>query len=302
MLVKNAENNVPGYRKNEFDSATKNLSAYLYVRAQKSAYDFLSSNLGTPSIWTIKSFIDQHNQVHREGELIFDKLVDWLKENNFPLVVIISEDGTKIVPKVEYCSTTNALTGLVAPNDDTTGFPKTDFFKVLTAKDIANFIANFPVANYVQVIIASPVVTNAPSFVLGYFGTDNTFLTTDVMTRNIYIKKELEKRGVRVVGNSSDGDSRALNSLKIFMEFGKIFTRGSLHMLANPDSENIGNIDALHKAKGLVDRVYTLGIMMRMGNRVPSVNHLIMIYKTKNKIDHDMTVKNLDVTNHMDYE
>lgn len=202
---------------------------------------------------------------------------------------------------MEYCRSKNSLTGLVSPIDNSSGFPKPNFFEVGNAQDIAHFIANYPIASYVQVIVGVPNVPNAPSFVLAYFGTDNKFLTTEVMTRNQYMKKELEKRGVKVIGTSSDGDSRQLNALKLFMNFGTLVKIGSLNLLANPFADNIGNIDSLHKAKGLVDRLYNLGIMMKLGTRCPSVNHLIMIYKKSEKIDHEMTLKDLDTTDHLNY-
>lgn len=302
ILVKNSQENSYGYRGNRFSKEMNNLSGYIYVRAQKSAFNFLSANLNGPSIWTVKSFIDRHNKVHRESDLFFDKLVEWLKSNNFPMEVVLAEDGTKIVSKVEYCSRTDTLIGLVAPNDDLTGFPKPNFFKTKTAEDIAKYISLFPVASYVQVILAVPNVPHAPAFVLGYFSTDNTFTTTEVIKRNSYMRIELQKRGVTVLGTSTDGDGRPLNALKIEMDFGKIYSKGSLKMLANPDSSQIGNIDGFHKAKGLVDRLFKLGIMMRLGNFCPSVNHLIMVYKSHEKFDHELTLKDLDVTDHMNYQ
>jgi hypothetical protein len=301
ILVENARKNSWGNKGNSFAINMKDIASYIYIRAQKSAYEFLGANMSGPSIWTVKSYINENTKMHLEGEILFDEFVVWLELHDFPKEIVITEDGTKIMPKVEYCASTNCLTGLVAPIDKTTGFPNSNFFKVRTGEDVAKFISTYPVSSYVQVFLGVPNVPNAPSFVLGFFGTDNSFLSSDVSTRTAHLKKELEKRGVKVLGTSTDGDSRPVTSLKIFMEFGKLVRRGALNLLANPYASFIGNIDGLHKAKGLVDRLFTLGVLMRLGDKSPSVNHLMMVYKFNERPEHDMTLKDLDVTDHMNY-
>lgn len=93
-MVENSQKNVYGWRGNNFDTNMKDVSSYLYVRAQKSAFEFISSNLNGPSIWTVKSYIDSHKKLHHEGVILFDEFVDFLKNNKFPMEVILSEDYT----------------------------------------------------------------------------------------------------------------------------------------------------------------------------------------------------------------
>jgi hypothetical protein len=62
--------------------------------------------------------------------------------------------------------------------------------------------------SYVYVHIATPMSSNSINFCLCVFGTSNKFTAKDVHTRWDTIKQLLSKVGVKVVGVSSDGDSR----------------------------------------------------------------------------------------------
>lgn len=64
-----------------------------------------------------------------EGALRFDELRAYLDKHNLPKVIIISEDGTRIIWSVVYDPKTNRIVGLVGKLDQN-GLPDTSPFKV----------------------------------------------------------------------------------------------------------------------------------------------------------------------------
>jgi hypothetical protein len=83
----------------------------------------LYSNLPLPSISTVQQNMKNNDNKIVEGQLRMSELKDFLVSNNLHLKVWISEDGTRILEKVEYDPQTNQLVGLVLPLEKD-GMPK----------------------------------------------------------------------------------------------------------------------------------------------------------------------------------
>lgn len=69
------------------------------------------------------NYMSQHKPRVIEGELRIDELVKHLEKFNSPKTVWLSEDGSGIVSKVAYDSSTNQSVGVVLPTDSNTRFP-----------------------------------------------------------------------------------------------------------------------------------------------------------------------------------
>lgn len=163
---------------------------------------------------TIQRHMDKNTQEIKEGFLNIDGLKQYLVSNGFPLAVAISEDGTRITPAVEYDYKDDSLRGLVAPLDGN-GLPLKNIFAASSAKKMKDDIDNYAVANYVYVVMATPLSPDAAPFVLYHACTDNRFTADDVLKRWKLEETLLQEAGIEVVARCSDGDPRLMKAMKM---------------------------------------------------------------------------------------
>lgn len=301
ILVENADKIVLGNKGNRYDDVVKKLASYEYIRAGKHHYNFLSANLKLPELSTTKKFIDQQCKKVYEGQLLFDELQQFLHDNNLGNKISIFEDATKINECVDYDSSSNSLLGLVAPLNANNGLPSVNFFAAVNAKQIKESLENYSRSSYVQVLVAVANKTNSPSFILGHYGTDNRYSHKEVTARNQHIYSELIQRNVIVESFGSDGDSRFIASQKLSVNFGNFEFFQGIQLAGNLNSLFFGNQDALHIAKKLLNRLYDFGSTLIMGNRIATLNHLILVYKTFEKSQHNLNLSDLNPHDRMNY-
>lgn len=72
------------------------------------------------------------------------------------MIVALSEDGTRVLSRVEYDSRHNSLVGLVSPFD-TNGMPVQDYCPASSAQKIINGFKNLRKAEYAIVTMVQPV-------------------------------------------------------------------------------------------------------------------------------------------------
>lgn len=111
--------------------------------------------------------------------------------------VWLSEDGSGIVPKVEYDALNSQLVGQVLPTNENTGMPIKLSFVVRSAEEIEKRLKNESVnkATLVYIVVAQPLKRNVPPFVLSIFGTDNQFTSDQVLKRWHFMEAELARYG-----------------------------------------------------------------------------------------------------------
>lgn len=126
-----------------------------------------------------------------EGDLRCKDLRDYLNAINAPKCVWLSEDGSGIVAKTVYDSSSNQLVGLNLPIDVTTGMPVLNSFKARSVKEIEKHMLHEK-STLVYTIVAQPISDKGP-FILQLYGTNNKFNTTNVLKRWEYTIAELKK-------------------------------------------------------------------------------------------------------------
>lgn len=109
-----------------------------------------------------------------------------------PKTVWISEDGTGIVQRVQYDSSTDQLIGLVLPINSLTGMPIPFSFPASSVQNIEEFMKKEQ-AKIVYVVMAQSLKENVPPFILQIFGTNNRFTANMVTQRQKYTVQELKK-------------------------------------------------------------------------------------------------------------
>lgn len=116
------------------------------------------------------------------------------------------------------------------------------------------------------------------------------------------MKKEFINYGINFLGYGSDGDARMFNAQKKLINFGEVTMYGSIKLCANLVSENFGTQDTFHILKRWKNLMNQFSRLMRIGNFIITVNHLIIMYKKFDKELHGIVQSDLDVTDFMNYD
>lgn len=220
----------------------------------------------------------------------------YLRANGYPLAVFLSEDGTRLTPHIQYDSRSNTITGCVAPLDSR-GLPERKYFDASDAHDVVQKLESSRVANTAYVLVATPLVPNAASFVLFYMGTDNRFTYKDVLKRWRYTIRLLKKYGIFVLGVGSDGDPTLLKSMVTVMRFFSSTNSvlGDLFVLPLEHSI-ICFQDVIHLLMKIVRRLFKRPGELKIGNTRPSITHLDYLVKHVSKSLHRLEHSDLNPT------
>lgn len=143
-------------------------------------------------VFFLVNYISSSKKDVVEGRLRCKELSEYLEKVHAPKVVWLSEDGSGIVSKVCYDSTTNQMVGLVLPTDQKTGMPIPFSFMPKSVTEIEQQLQQ-PKSTLVYVVMAQPIKENIPPFVLQIYGVNNTFTAETVMKRWEFTQKELAK-------------------------------------------------------------------------------------------------------------
>lgn len=141
----------------------------------------------------IVGYVNQKKQKVIEGELRCAELREYLDYIKAIKHVFLSEDATSIVSKIQYDPKSNQLVGIVLPIDGKSGMPISFSFKASSATAIQNIIKAEEQSISVYIVMAQPLIKNAPPFVLQIFGTNNKFTAPNVMKRWQHTIQELKK-------------------------------------------------------------------------------------------------------------
>lgn len=98
------------------------------------------------------------------------------------LKVMICDDQTSLVNRLEFNSKSGGITGFKPDLDKQTGFPNQNF----TAESLTivkHYFDNIKKSKYVHAFVAVALHPNATPFILAIFGSDNVYSSLDVQNR-----------------------------------------------------------------------------------------------------------------------
>jgi len=264
---------------NRYDESLKKFCVFLYFVGGRLLYETLQSNLtnSLPSISSLNRFISTQKQNIVEGEYRFKELKEFLLERNLPLCVWVSEDGTRVMGKIQYDQVSNKVIGFVLPFEN--GMADVNAYLATSANTIGQYFQNNEKANYAYVIMAKPLHENAPTFCLSIFGTNNRFNHKDVIDRWNIMEKMAADFGIKILGYSSDGDTRLLKAMQI-----NSYQQKSTQFYIQ---------DTVHIGTKLRTRLLKPNIVLPIGNYTISVSHLKILLETFSKDKHLLTLSDL---------
>lgn len=294
-----------GYR---YDNDLKLFLAYMRMLSGKLAYETLKANAkySVPSVKTIDRFIAHIKSTADEGVLRTEELLKYLKDLNLPLYVSLSEDQTKITGRIQYDPRTNRIVGFVLPLNKENGMPCTTgneaksafaieqcFYDVNTGKEKIS-------AQYVNVIMAQPLVQGIPAFCLAIYGSDNTFESIDVHKKWKYIIEELRKLNIEVANVSSDSDPRYNSAMRKCINLGQRFSDVPIWFNANLQCDYIPTQDTIHIGTKLRNRI--LNGTAQFGKHIITVDHLMKLVRSFPKTQHKLCESIIKITDRQNFD
>lgn len=229
-LLSNAQANLNrlkgGFR---YDYGTRMISSYIRMICGRFAYSTIQKNFEgvIPSIVSTNRYIKSSGCCIVEGEIRSKQLLKYLNDRGLPLAVILSEDATRVVGRIQYDTPSNQIMGFVLPINKYTGMPDTCAYPARNAEEILKtFSSGNSISSFLIVIMAQPVA-DMPPFCLAMFGSDSKYTSDDVENRWQYITCELKKQNIEVVAISSDSDPKYNRVMR------KLSTLGSMSVYSN---------------------------------------------------------------------
>lgn len=295
LMVLSADTNAKrckqGYR---FDKLITKFACFVKMLAGLLAYETLHANLplSLPSVSTVNRFMKDKGPTIVQGIPRIDELVKYLKDRNLPLRVSLSEDATRITPKIAYDSITNQLIGFALPLDEN-GMPLTSSFEANNAKQIQDHFmnANNSISSNVIVQMAQPQSRQVPAFCMNLYLTDNKYKAESVLSRWNHTIQESAQKGLRVDNYASDGDPRSLKVMKFKSQLG-INDRSFLNCewySCGSSYETTYTQDSHHIGTKTRNRFTKPSRVTPIGSKIISVSHLHYLMENVSKDRHLLT-------------
>lgn len=257
---------------NRYNESLKKFCVFLYFVGGRLLYETLQSNLvnSLPSISSLNRFISLKKDVVVEGEYRFKQLKTFLTERDLPLCIWVSEDATRLTSKIEYDSISNKIVGFVLPFSN--GETNVNAYLATSTTKIAEFFQKNDKENYAYVIMAKPLQDTSSAFCLSIFGTNNKFTSGDVINRWNVMEKLASEVGIKILGFSSDGDTRLLKAMQI-----NAYSQQSSQCYIQ---------DTVHIGTKLRTRLLKPNVILPIGNFLISASHLQELIETYSKDKH----------------
>lgn len=253
-LIETADKNVQtkpgGYR---FGNDEKSLATYLRMLVGPLAYETIHRNLTTalPSLSSTNRYVQKMNCRVNEGILRCNELNLFLEYRNWPKIVSLSEDATRIVGRVQYDRKTNQVLGFVQPIAARNGMPIPFSFPARNAHEIMQYFdGTKSESQLVNVIMAQPIGLEASyGFCLMLFSSDNKYTSDDVCNRWKFIIDTLKELDITVLNFSSDSDPRYNAAMRKLSHLGcdsNLFGQQKWYQLGDMKTiSNLGEFDTI---------------------------------------------------------
>lgn len=286
-----------GFRYNE---ELKLFMAHLRMVGGPYAYEnFRANNVGAvPSVSAINQYIADRRSYFEGGVVRIEELNNYLSNLHLPKIFSLSEDATRITGRVQYDQKNNQIVGFVLPVDSNS-MPISRSYPARTASEIERYFYDVELrkekqpANYINVVMAQPLVRGIPPICLMLYGTDNKYSAIAVGKRWAHISSLLQQNGIKVIAFGSDSDPRSNSAMRKHLQFGAIrdiqceAVPGWFGAEFNINMEYYPIQDTVHN--GTKFRNKLLNQSLKFGRHIISVDSLHTLIKLVTKEKHRLT-------------
>jgi hypothetical protein len=279
----------------------------LSILAGRNAYQFLRINIpgALPSLTTIQTKLSKAGFRALEGEFRYDDMNKYMNEINSKFA-FCAEDCTSVLRKIVYDVRSNSFVGFTPPLD-VNGMPYIKHFQTNSMEDLERWFEEEEMSRLLNLHMVQPICINNQTtspFAFAAYGTNGKYTSLNIIHRWYTIFEESSSRGIRIVGYSTDADSKYLLAMKLVSGFFGV-------LLNNPKIKNslLLNViiptswswfylpgdqlflcmqDATHICTKLRNRLLSSSAIMMMGNNVVSIDYLLQLIESQSKFKHNL--------------
>jgi hypothetical protein len=310
------ENLKKSKNKFSYDEYIQQFSLLLFILGGRNCYEFLRLNLpgALPHISNVELLMKKRDVRMIECNFRFDLLRDYKQSNNCNYV-FSAEDSTGSICRVEYDAQSNSFIGFSSPLVH--GIPKPNFFQTENFDELKSWFNNFDKSKFINLHMIQSVKPFVPPLILSTYGSNNKATATDVLKRWLYIYNKSLVEGVRVIGFSTDGDSRYLRAMRLCSRF--FAELPNLNLFKNHDEFSI-NIprqwnwffmkaqqillfmqDPIHVATKFRNRLLSEVASMKMGKYLIDKEHIIYLIESYSKIEHSLIKCDINIKDRQNF-
>ncbi|CAF3385348.1 unnamed protein product [Rotaria sp. Silwood2] len=217
-MFRNLSTEERGFR---YEDAVRQFATSLYILGGRTAYEFIRVNIPAflPTVRIIQSFIAASDNHLTEGLFNYEKASDYFNSIQ-STIGFIAEDTTAVVSKVTYDTTSNKFIGFALPLDNN-GFPIANSYSTESFSCLEEWYSSVPRAKSLNAYLIQPLsssANNTSPYLLSAYGTDNKYESSDVISRWHHIHQKFKAKGIRILGFSTDCDSRYLHAMRASLD------------------------------------------------------------------------------------
>ncbi|CAF3794679.1 unnamed protein product [Rotaria sp. Silwood1] len=287
-MFRNCITEEKGFR---YEAIVRQFATSLYILGGRTSYEFIRLNIPAflPSVQIIQSFIAASDNHLTEGLFNFEGACNYFNSIQ-PTLGFIAEDTTAVVPKVTYDATSNTFICFSLPLDNNElliiNSYKTDSFTYLE-----EWYYNIPTAKSLNAFLIQSLSvssSNKSPYVLVAYGTDNKFISSDVIPRWHHIYQQCKAKGIHIVGFSTDCDSRYLHAMRVSLGFFAEFV--------NDDHPDLFSIDLpnIHICTKLRNPLLSETTHLLLGDQLITIGPLIYMINNYSKLNHSLVLSNVN--------
>ncbi|CAF4188621.1 unnamed protein product [Rotaria magnacalcarata] len=288
-----------------YDSCIREFASCIFILGGRNVYEFIRINIPglLPSLTVIQALIDSStNNLQEEIEVCF-----------------AAEDCTSVIPKITYNVQSNTFTGFTPPLKDC--LPQINTFSTESFSELEHWSSTLAISNLLNVHMIQPITVASNScspFLLSAYGTDNRFITEDIILRWVNMVDECVKREINLVGFATDCDSRYLRSMRLLMGFFATMLNQKFHQRKNAFHVNIPpswswffmrnkqlilfSQDSIHLCTKLRNRLLSSTASMMTGDHIITVDHLLQLIKSSSsKLIHNLVKSDIRPKDRQNY-
>jgi hypothetical protein len=230
-----------------YNDSIRNFASCIFILGGRNVYEFIRLNIPglLPTLPIIQSLLDSTTNRVVEGDFRYDFMFDHLslQKTNF---IFASEDCTAVVPRIVYNVQLNTFIGFAPPLED--GLPKINTFSTESFSELENWFNTLNKSHYINLHMVQPInldSTSCAPFLLSAYGTDNHFKSLDILMRWMNIINQCDKKGVKLVGYSTDCDARYLRAMRLLMGYFADMPNQQFHLRDNAFHVDIPKVISL---------------------------------------------------------
>ena len=138
------------------------------------------------------------------------------------------------MPRIEYDVHSNTFIGFSPRLAD--GLPQINSFSTESFNKLDDWFETLKKSHLLNFHMAQPislVPSSCSTFILSAYGSDNEFMTLDILMRWTNIINQCDRKGIKVLGFSTDCDARSLRSMRLLMGFFADMPNQQFHLRDN---------------------------------------------------------------------